>query len=134
MTNWQPKDPRRLPAACDRLITAARNGHDPETIGKYAGLRVKFNFQESFPMLKRFAGGAALAAALLSAPAQAADITGAGATFPYPIYANWADAHNKAPGIGLNYQSIDSARGIRHITPKTADFGASNLPTTQARR
>src|SRR5260221_1930268 len=128
MTNWQPKDPRRLPAACDRLITAARNGHDPETIGKYAGLRVKFNFQESFPMLKRFAGGAALAAALLSAPAQAADITGAGATFPYPIYAKWADAYKKATGIGLNYQSIGSGGGIKQITAKTVDFGASDMP------
>ncbi|HEX9396632.1 MAG TPA: phosphate ABC transporter substrate-binding protein PstS [Burkholderiales bacterium] len=79
-------------------------------------------------MLKRFAGGAALAAALLSAPAQAADITGAGATFPYPIYAKWADAYKKATGIGLNYQSIGSGGGIKQITAKTVDFGASDMP------
>ena len=55
---------------------------------------------------------AALAGALLSTTALAADITGAGATFPYPIYAKWADAYKKSTGIGLNYQSIGSGGGI----------------------
>ena len=60
--------------------------------------------------------------------AGAADITGAGATFPYPIYAKWADAYKKATGIGLNYQSIGSGGGIKQITAKTVAFGASDAP------
>src|SRR5512139_1793452 len=68
------------------------------------------------------------AGALLAGAAQAADITGAGATFPYPIYAKWADAYKKATGVGLNYQSIGSGGGIKQITAKTVDFGASDMP------
>ena len=60
--------------------------------------------------------------------ASAADITGAGATFPYPIYAKWADAYKKATGTGLNYQSIGSGGGIKQIKAKTVDFGASDMP------
>jgi len=67
-------------------------------------------------------------AALISAGAVAADITGAGATFPYPIYAKWADAYRKSSGIGMNYQSIGSGGGIKQITSKTVDFGASDMP------
>jgi phosphate transport system substrate-binding protein len=70
----------------------------------------------------------ALAAAFVAAPAAAADITGAGATFPYPIYAKWADAYKKSTGIGMNYQSIGSGGGIKQITAKTVDFGASDMP------
>jgi phosphate transport system substrate-binding protein len=69
---------------------------------------------------------AALAAAAFSA--YAVDITGAGATFPYPIYAKWADAYKKATGTGMNYQSIGSGGGIKQITAKTVDFGASDMP------
>jgi phosphate transport system substrate-binding protein len=58
----------------------------------------------------------------------AADITGAGATFPYPIYAKWADAYKKATGVGMNYQSIGSGGGIAQIKAKTVDFGASDMP------
>src|SRR5688572_1536281 len=70
------------------------------------------------------------AAALLLAPplVQAADITGAGATFPYPIYAKWADGYKKATGNSMNYQSIGSGGGIKQITAKTVDFGASDMP------
>ncbi|MEA3192131.1 MAG: phosphate transport system substrate-binding protein [Betaproteobacteria bacterium] len=71
---------------------------------------------------------AGLAAALLAAPALAADITGAGATFPYPIYAKWADAYKKSTGVGMNYQSIGSGGGIKQITARTVDFGASDAP------
>lgn len=71
---------------------------------------------------------AAVAAAGLATMAVAADITGAGATFPYPIYAKWADAYKKAAGIGLNYQSIGSGGGIKQITAKTVHFGASDMP------
>jgi len=61
-------------------------------------------------------------------PAVAADISGAGATFPYPIYAKWADAYKKETGIGLNYQSIGSGGGIKQIKSKTVTFGASDAP------
>ena len=53
--------------------------------------------------------------AAITVTAQAADITGAGATFPYPIYAKWAEAYKKETGVGLNYQSIGSSGGIRQI-------------------
>ena len=59
---------------------------------------------------------------------QATDLTGAGATFPYPIYAKWADAYKTQTGIGMNYQSIGSGGGIKQITAKTVDFGASDMP------
>ena len=72
---------------------------------------------------------AAAAIALgLSTPVFAADITGAGATFPYPIYAKWAEAYKKATGVGLNYQSIGSSGGIRQIRAKTVTFGATDAP------
>ena len=57
-----------------------------------------------------------------------ADITGAGATFPFPVYAKWAEAYKKETGIGLNYQSIGSGGGIRQIKAKTVDFGATDAP------
>src|SRR5262244_3095729 len=66
--------------------------------------------------------------ALASGIGHATDITGAGATFPYPIYAKWADAYKKSTGVGLNYQSIGSGGGIKQITAKTVDFGASDAP------
>src|SRR6516165_5671271 len=60
--------------------------------------------------------------------AQAADISGAGATFPYPIYSKWADAYKKETGIGINYQSIGSGGGIKQIKAKTVTFGATDMP------
>jgi phosphate transport system substrate-binding protein len=72
--------------------------------------------------------GALFAGTLLAGAAHALDITGAGATFPYPIYAKWADAYKKATGVGMNYQSIGSGGGIKQITAKTVDFGASDAP------
>jgi phosphate transport system substrate-binding protein len=60
--------------------------------------------------------------------AAAADISGAGATFPYPIYAKWADAYKTLTGVGLNYQSIGSGGGIKQIKAKTVTFGASDMP------
>lgn len=68
-----------------------------------------------------------LTAATLSS-AYAADITGAGATFPYPVYAKWAEVYKKETGIGLNYQSIGSSGGIRQINNQTVTFGASDAP------
>src|SRR5215475_1750595 len=63
-----------------------------------------------------------------STSAFAADITGAGATFPFPIYSKWADAYKKETGNGLNYQSIGSGGGIKQIEAKTVTFGASDMP------
>ena len=60
--------------------------------------------------------------------ANAANITGAGATFPYPVYAKWAEAYKARTGIGMNYQSIGSGGGIKQIKAKTVDFGASDAP------
>ena len=60
--------------------------------------------------------------------APAVDITGAGATFPYPIYAKWAEAYRAKTGVGMNYQSIGSGGGIAQIKAKTIDFGASDMP------
>lgn len=65
---------------------------------------------------------------LASSVVSAADLTGAGATFPYPIYSKWAEAYKAATGIGLNYQSIGSGGGIKQIKAKTVDFGASDMP------
>ncbi|MER2519553.1 MAG: phosphate ABC transporter substrate-binding protein PstS [Bdellovibrionales bacterium] len=64
----------------------------------------------------------------LACPVGAADIQGAGATFPYPIYAKWADSYKKKSGIGLNYQPIGSGGGIKQIKAKTVTFGASDMP------
>jgi phosphate transport system substrate-binding protein len=72
------------------------------------------------------AAGFITAAAI--APATAGNISGAGATFPYPIYAKWADAYKKETGNGLNYQSIGSGGGIKQIKAKTVTFGASDAP------
>lgn len=76
-------------------------------------------------ILKAFAASAALAFGLA---AHAADITGAGATFPFPIYAKWADAYKQKTGAGMNYQSIGSGAGIKQIQAKTVDFGATDAP------
>jgi len=73
-----------------------------------------------------------LAALAFTALVQAADISGAGATFPYPIYAKWADAYKKQTGVGLNYQSIGSGGGIKQIKAKTVTFGASDMPLKPA--
>ena len=70
----------------------------------------------------------AAAGLLAFATVQAADISGAGATFPYPIYSKWADAYKQQTGVGLNYQSIGSGGGIKQIKAKTVTFGASDMP------
>ena len=68
------------------------------------------------------------AATIIGTAAMAAEITGAGATFPYPIYAKWADAYKKSSGNTLNYQSIGSGAGIKQIESKTVTFGATDIP------
>jgi len=77
-------------------------------------------------MFKKILAGAA--AALVMTTSFAADMTGAGATFPYPIYAKWAEGYKAATGNGLNYQSVGSGAGIKQIKAKTVDFGASDMP------
>jgi phosphate transport system substrate-binding protein len=80
-------------------------------------------------LLKALAAAGALAA-VTTMTATAGDISGAGATFPYPIYAKWADAYKKATNVGLNYQSIGSGGGIKQIQANTVTFGASDMPLT----
>jgi phosphate transport system substrate-binding protein len=72
------------------------------------------------------------AAAVMAAPAGAQGLTGAGATFPNPIYTKWFDAYNKATGVQINYQSIGSGGGIRQFTEGTVDFGATDGPMSVA--
>jgi phosphate transport system substrate-binding protein len=76
--------------------------------------------------LRTIAVAGLLAATII--PAAADDISGAGATFPYPIYAKWADAYKKETGVGLNYQSIGSGGGIKQIEARTVTFGATDAP------
>src|SRR4030081_805132 len=70
----------------------------------------------------------AAAAVGMNLSAAAAELSGSGATFPYPIYSRWADAYKKETGVGLNYQSIGSGGGIKQIKAKTVTFGASDAP------
>jgi phosphate transport system substrate-binding protein len=70
----------------------------------------------------------AVTAVFASSATLAADITGAGATFPYPVYAKWAEMYKKATGVGLNYQSVGSGAGIKQIKAGTVNFGASDMP------
>jgi phosphate transport system substrate-binding protein len=74
----------------------------------------------------------AATAALGSGVVVAQDVTGAGASFPAPVYSKWADAYNKATGARINYQSVGSGAGIRQIRGKTVDFGASDAPLSDA--
>ena len=85
-------------------------------------------------LLNRFATGAfaIAAAAAVTTAVLAADISGAGATFPFPIYAKWAAAYKAQTGIGVNYQSIGSGGGIAQIEARTVTFGASDMPMTPA--
>jgi len=79
-------------------------------------------------MVLAVAGAVALAACSARGTAHAADLSGAGATFPYPIYSKWADAYKQQTGTGLNYQSIGSGGGIKMIKAKTVTFGATDMP------
>ena len=75
---------------------------------------------------------AAVGLSAVAATTWAADITGAGATFPFPVYAKWAEAYKAATGTGMNYQSIGSSGGIRQIRAKTVTFGATDAPVSGA--
>jgi phosphate transport system substrate-binding protein len=84
--------------------------------------------QTKMQINRRASALAVVAAAAMSCAAAAVDISGAGATFPHPISAKWADAYKKLTGVGLNYQSIGSGGGIKQIKAKTVTFGASDMP------
>ena len=81
-------------------------------------------------MFKTMIAGAA--AAMMMSSSFAANVTGAGATFPYPIYAKWAEMYKGATGNNMNYQSVGSGAGIKQIKAKTVDFGASDMPLKAA--
>jgi phosphate transport system substrate-binding protein len=83
--------------------------------------------RERMKHIKTILAAGAIAAAI-AYPAIAIDISGAGATFPYPVYAKWADAYKKETGNGMNYQSIGSGGGIKQITARTVTFGATDMP------
>jgi phosphate transport system substrate-binding protein len=104
------KRTREVPGACARSV-AASILHRRRTLVRFIHAIAAAGFVAAFV-----------------APASAADISGAGATFPYPIYAKWADTYRKDTGIGLNYQSIGSGGGIKQIKAKTVTFGATDAP------
>ncbi|KRB82830.1 phosphate ABC transporter substrate-binding protein [Sphingomonas sp. Root710] len=78
--------------------------------------------------MKKMFATALGAVVCFASQAQAADISGAGATFPAPVYAKWAETYKATTGVGLNYQAIGSGGGIKQIKAKTVDFGASDKP------
>ncbi|MGV3000600.1 phosphate ABC transporter substrate-binding protein PstS [Vibrio sp. E150_018] len=81
--------------------------------------------------MKKYAFLLASLAVVSTSGMAATTINGAGATFPYPVYADWAKAYNQETGVKLNYQSIGSGGGIKQIEAKTVDFGASDAPLTK---
>src|SRR5271169_1075809 len=87
--------------------------------------------QMTFSFLRTSFAAAAISL-LTGHAAGAVDISGAGATFPFPVYAKWADAYKKETGNGLNYQSIGSGGGIKQIKAKTVTFGATDMPLEAA--
>ena len=78
--------------------------------------------------ISAFAATGLVAVAFVQMPAFAQDVTGAGASFPAPLYAKWAADYNKATGVKINYQSVGSGAGLKQIEAKTVDFGASDMP------
>lgn len=83
-------------------------------------------------ILKTIIASSVMAASVFATSASAESVNGAGASFPHPIYSKWAQAYNKETGVQINYQSIGSGGGIRQITAKTVDFGASDAPLDKA--
>src|SRR5437660_21003 len=115
----------RVPAGLERKPRkrrSARSGREPGP-----GASFRQTWRDLVKLIPTLAA-AGFAAAVLTAPASAADISGAGATFPYPVYAKWADTYKKETNVGLNYQSIGSGGGIKQIKAKTVTFGASDAP------
>src|SRR5262249_23097031 len=118
-----------------RQQQATRPGHEPwvnSRVGSSPRKKLEQNRLEQTGekalKLFRTLTAAGFIAAAAAVPATALDISGAGATFPYPIYAKCAEAYKKETGVGLNYQSIGSGAVIRQIKAKTVTFGASDAP------
>src|SRR5260370_12309840 len=107
-------------------MNAGVNGLRPIRVGPPSLRWSKTLHPYRFVLLGCGAGGG------LCFAARAAEINGAGATFPYPIYAKWAEAYAAKTGLKMNYQSIGSGGGIKQITEKTVDFGASDMPLKPA--
>src|SRR6478736_5370467 len=126
----EQKRPKPVWRASFRATAAARAIGHGDRDGGSRSARVRLWPQTWREPLKHWTALAAgvVAAAAAFVPAKAADISGAGATFPYPIYAKWADEYKKVTGNGLNYQSIGSGGGIKQIKAKTVTFGASDAP------
>src|SRR5262245_50195818 len=106
------------------------HGCNAGLLGKRASFNCAYYEGRTSVNLRSIALVAAAAAGLAGSAtlALAADISGAGASFPYPVYTKWADAYKKETGIGLNYQSIGSGGGIKQIQNKTVTFGATDAP------
>src|SRR5262245_5097899 len=105
-----PKPVASSYAANSNQERSQSRGHSPGT----ARIFVPNRQERALQVFRTLTAAGAIAAAAF-APAVAADISGAGATFPYPVYAKWADAYKKQTGVGLNYQSIGSGGGIKQI-------------------
>ena len=112
---------------CPRRPSTLRRGRRA-SCGSRPSAAASCETKETSRETDAYAVAAGLAVASLAAPAAAADITGAGATFPFPVYSKWAEAYKKETGNGLNYQSIGSGGGIKQIQAKTVDFGATDAP------
>jgi phosphate transport system substrate-binding protein len=103
--------------------------HAAVTIARYhLASQSTWDFPMRIGISQAFSAIVAASIVAFTYSAGAADITGAGATFPYPIYAKWAEAYKAKTGVGMNYQSIGSGGGIKQIQAKTVDFGATDSP------
>src|SRR5258706_5296659 len=127
--NCKNNKPRPQPVPASNRNAVARSGVDGQADRLRSSCRRPQQWRDPVKLF-RTAALAGFAAVLSTLPAAAVDISGAGATFPYPIYAKWADAYKKETGNGLNYQSIGSGGGIKQIQAKTVTFGASDMPLT----
>jgi phosphate transport system substrate-binding protein len=121
---------RTIPDRCPLHQTSNRTIAQPGSIIRRGSAihfaKVALTGETIVKHLRTIAAVSLLAATTL--PAAAADITGAGSTFVYPVLAKWADVYRKDTGVGLNYQSIGSGGGIKQITAKTVTFGATDMP------
>jgi phosphate transport system substrate-binding protein len=96
-------------------------------------IMLKSKFTKTYRLTLAAVAGAVLAASTLAPQAQAAtSLTGAGATFPYPLYSKWFDVYARAKGVQINYQSIGSGGGITQLKNRTVDFGASDAPLSNS--
>src|SRR5215813_9145557 len=107
-----------------KAVTTALKGATGSAIGREWALR-SLGWRPAMNFVKAIVAAGLVAA---STSAFAGDITGAGATFPFPLYSKWADAYKKETGNGLNYQSIGSGGGIKQIEARTVTFGATDAP------